>query len=234
MNEGVAVTFAVIFVVVSLIALVLVKELRTHNYWRRLVDNNDVAAIRAILEGEMITWRTKRPPKEISAGVWAGVQRLELLAATNTYVHVSTGAEAELGMQNGRLTPVASALETGFATACRVMELIFYDVPNYRPERVRVDVFTTFQDGSGTATAEPILSVAADRRTAMHVDWNQEPRRIITNFDALFETGPGGAALPVALPPADPPAADLSVAEGAVTHGSKGGPDGGSENGAVD
>ena len=234
MNNGVAIIFVVIFVVVGLIALVLVKELRMHNYWRRLVDNNDVAAIRAILEGEMTAWRTNRPPKEISAGVWAGVQRMELLVATNAYVHVSTAAEAELRMLDGQQTPVTSALETGFATACRVMEMIFYDVPNYRPEKIRVDVFTTFQDRAGTATAEPILCVVADRRAAMNVDWNEEPRQIISNFDALFDSIPGGAARSVVLPPEDPLADDLSVVEGVAAIGPDSGSGRGPEDGGVD
>ena len=44
MNEGVAITFAVIFVFVSGMALVLFKEMRTHRVWRDRVEANDLDA----------------------------------------------------------------------------------------------------------------------------------------------------------------------------------------------
>ena len=74
MNEGVAITFAVIFVFVSGIGLVLFKEMRTHRVWRGRVEANDLGIIRGLLDAEIDHWRSMRPPKDVSAAVWAGVQ----------------------------------------------------------------------------------------------------------------------------------------------------------------
>ena len=113
MNEGVAITFAVIFVVVSLIGLVLFKELRTHAYWRELVEANDVTAIRGLLEAEIEHWHRMRPPKAINATVWAGVQGMELLAADTTHVQITTSAEPEMRVLQGKSQQVATALDIG-------------------------------------------------------------------------------------------------------------------------
>ncbi len=82
MNNGVAIAFGVIFVLVTIIGLVLFKEARTHRYWRHLVEDSDLRAIRGILDAEMDHWRTMRPPKGISSTMWAGVQAMELIGAS--------------------------------------------------------------------------------------------------------------------------------------------------------
>lgn len=203
MNEGVAITFVVIFVIVGLIGLVLFKEMRTHRFWRDLVEANDLEAIRGILEGEIDHWRTMRPPKGVGAAVWAGVQGMELLAADATHVQITTSAEPEVRVVAGRSQQVATALDTALATSVRIVEMIFYDVPDYLPAIVRVDVYTTFRDQSG-AVPRPILSLSADRADAVGIDWGGDPREIALEFDVLFQLGVGGEPDPITLPPMAP------------------------------
>ncbi len=204
MNEGVAITFGVIFVVVSIIGLVLIKEMRTHRAWRTLVEENDLDVIRGIVAGEMDHWRTMRPPKGMSAAVWSGVQGMELLTANSKYVHVSTSAEAEFRVVDGKQTQVATALDTALTAGVTLVEMIFYDIPDYRPDVARVDVFTTFRSEEGKAAAMPILSLSADRAEAISIDWNEpNAREIALNFDTHYELSAAGEPLPIELPPED-------------------------------
>ena len=193
MNDGVAIAFAVIFVLVSLIGLVLFKEMRTHSYWRELVVANDIDAIRGLLEVEFRHWREMRPPKAINATVWAGVQGMELLAADATQAQITTSAEPEMRVLDGKSQQVATALDIALATAVRITEMVFYDVANYLPDSVRVDVYTTFRDQHG-AVPRPILSMIADRANAIGLDWDDDPREIALALQRPLRTRPGRRA----------------------------------------
>ncbi len=211
MNNGVAIAFAVIFVLVSIIGLVLFKEARTHRYWRHLVEANDLRAIRGILDAEMDHWRTMRPPKGINSTMWAGVQAMELIGASARTVHLSTSAAAEFRVVGGRQSQVATALDTAMAVSARLVEMIFYDLPHYRPAVIRVDVYTTFRSVEGVATPRPILSVDAQRVDAMAIDWDEpDVLRIIERFQTTYVVGPEGEPRPIDLPPGDP---DVIAAE---------------------
>lgn len=207
MNEGVTIGFAVIAAVFGGIGLLLFKEARTHRFWRQLVANNDMKAIRGILEQEIEHWRTQRPPKDVSAMVWAGVQGLDLVGASAEHVRVSTSADPEFGVVDGSRQQIATSLDTAYATAMRLVEMIFYDLPNYRPNHVRVDVYTTFRDSDGKAEALPILSVQADRASAMSLDWNQPPAVLAREFETTADRAPNGEPRPIQLP--DDPFADM-------------------------
>lgn len=215
MNEGVAFTFAVIFVLVSLIGLVLFKEMRTHSYWRELVKANDLAAIRGLVQAEVDHWHGMRPPKGVNAAVWAGVQGMEVLAADAGHVQITTSSEPEMRVIDGKSQQVATALDIALATAVRITEMVFYDVSDYLPQIVRVDVYTTFRDESG-AVPKPILSLSADRADAYGLDWDAEPREIALAFNARYDLAPGGEPRPIELPPMAPSlAASLAATEAA-------------------
>ena len=215
MNDGVTIVFAVIFVLVTGLFIVMIKEVRTHRFWQDLVAANDIDAIRGILDQEVERWRTMRPPKGVAAGVWRGVQSMSVLQANARYVALTTSADADFRIVEGRQTQVATALDTAFATAMRLVEMVFYDVPDYRPEVVRVDVYTTYHDAQGRAESQPILSVTADRADAMRLDWGIPPRELALAFEASFRLGPGDDALPIDLPPQDPELVALSAAPAA-------------------
>lgn len=204
MSEGVTIGFVVIAFVFGGIGLLLFKEARTHRFWRRLVAENNMEAIRGIIDQEIERWKTQRPPKDVSAAVWAGVQGMDLIAATARYVRVSTSANPEFGAVNGAREQIATSLDTAYATALRLVEMIFYDVPNFRPAHVRVDIYTTFRSEDGVAQAHPILCIQADRADALSIDWSQPPRRLAAEFDTIADRAPNGEPRPIHLPPDNP------------------------------
>ena len=199
----------VVVVLMGLTGLVLIKEMRTHRFWRQLVSENDLEAIRQIVAAEIAQWRSMRPPKGVPAAVWSGVQAMELVSASADLVLVRSIAEAEFRLEGGRQTQIASALETGFATAGALIEKLLYEVPDFRPDGVRVDVYTTFRDESGAAVPRPILSVTAGRATAATLDWDAAtPRSIIQAFDPIYTVNEHGHPIPIELPPSPEPPAD--------------------------
>ena len=200
MNEGVTIAFLIIALIFGGIGLVLFKEARTHRFWRQLVAQNNMEAIQGILDQEIEHWRTQRPPKDISAAVWAGVQGLDLVSASAKHVRVSTSADPEFGTVDGKREQVASSLDTAYATALRLVEMIFYDIPNFRPNDVRVDVYTTFRNAEGVAEALPILCVEADRASAMSLDWNLSPGVLAAEFEVTANRAPTGEPRPIELP----------------------------------
>ena len=204
MNEGVTIGFAIIAAIFGGFGLLLFKEARTHRFWRQLVAQDDREAIRGILDQEIERWKTQRPPKDVSAVVWAGVQGMDLLAASARYVRVSTSADPEFGAVDGEREQIASSLDTAYAVALRLVEMIFYDVPNFRPAHVRVDVYTTFRSEDGSASARPILCIEADRADALSIDWSQPPQRLATEFQTTANRAPNGEPRPIQLPPEDP------------------------------
>ena len=208
MNEGVTIGFAIIAAVFGGFGLLLFKEARTHRFWRQLVAQDDREAIRGILDQEIERWKTQRPPKDVSAVVWAGVQGMDLLAASARYVRVSTSADPEFGAVDGAREQIASSLDTAYAVALRLVEMIFYDVPNFRPAHVRVDVYTTFRSEDGSASARPILCIEADRADALSIDWSQPPQRLSAEFQTTANRAPNGEPRPIQLPPEAPEFAD--------------------------
>lgn len=200
MNEGVTIAFAIIAAVFGGIGLLLFKEARTHRFWRQLVAENDLDAIRGILDQEITHWKTQRPPKDVSAAVWAGVQGMNLVSASAGHVHISTSADAEFGVIEGIRQQTASSLDTAYSTALRLVEMIFYDVPNFRPDHVRIDVYTTFRNEEGAAEARPILCVQADRADALSLDWNLPPGRLAREFVTTANRARNGEPRPIALP----------------------------------
>ncbi len=200
MNEGVTIGFALIAAFFAGVGLLLFKEARTHRFWRQLVAQNDMEAIQGILDQELEHWRTQRPPKDVSAAVWAGVQGLDLVGASARHVRVSTSADPEFGTVDGKREQIASSLDTAYATALRLVEMIFYDVPNFRPNHVRVDVYTTFRNAEGAAEALPILCVEAERGAAMSLDWNLPPAVLASEFETTADRAPNGEPRPIQLP----------------------------------
>jgi hypothetical protein len=108
---------------------------------------------------------------------------METVSLDTNSIHVTCNAEGQYRMADGHWQEVSSPLQEGMAVASKVVELLLYEIPHFRPDRVRVDVYTTFRDPSGSVTRGRILTCATDRERARGVDWDgDKPQEII---DAL-------------------------------------------------
>jgi hypothetical protein len=175
-------------------------EMFQHRAWRRRVGTGDIAIVAALIEEALGTWRHARPPRGTAAGLWAGVQGVQLVAVSNDSATVSTSAEAEFRTEDGQRVRTASALDSAIALGARVLDMMLYDVPNLRLAEVRVDVYSTFTGADGAPGQAPILTSTALRTVADSLTWEAlTPAEVLGRFETRFSMGPNGQALPIEL-----------------------------------
>jgi hypothetical protein len=185
-----------------ILTYIIFQETRAHHYWRGLVAQGDIDAIRMLLEQEVQRWHVMRVPKGMPATLWHGVQTVELLAVGAEAVHVTCIAEGEYQFAAGRPREVTSTLDAAMRLAAKVAEMVLYDVPNLHLSAVRVDVYSTFHDAHGAPDQRCVLSTIADRQTADDVDWDALlPNEIINRFESSYRVNERGIAEAIEPPP---------------------------------
>ena len=163
---------------------VIVQETARQMHWRGLVESGDLDAIRTLIEEQVEAWHESRVPHGTPTLLWHGVQTVELLDVMPTAARVSCNAEGENALVGGRRIETSSPLAEGMKITKRLSEMLLYDVPNVKLDRVQIDVYTSFRDENGHAEPRCILSTAVSRKTVEHIDWDEtEP----VNFIALTE-----------------------------------------------
>jgi len=188
----------IIGLVFAFIAFIILKETSTHRFWRRKVEEGDLEMVRQLVQAEVDRWRTERPPKGIPASVWQGVQGVELLEIGRDYVRASCSAEGQFALVGGQRRQVSSALDEGRRITARLAEMFFYDVPHVTPDRIQIDVYTTFREPGEETTQRCILTTVAHRGDAAEVDWeNDPPEAIAERLGARYELDSHGAPQPI-------------------------------------
>ena len=191
-----------IFVLFLILAAIVIQGTRAALAWRQAAAAGDVNVIRDIVLDAIGAWRSMRKPKEVPPDVWRGVQSMQLIDVAPDFVRVSCQAQSEYKMFEGRWIEVKNPLQEGFAIATRCAEMLFYELPHYRPERVQVDVYTSFRRGESLTANECILSVETTRETAREVDWDEwGPLEIVDHLGARYNLGDNGQPLPVHVEP---------------------------------
>ena len=179
----------------------IATEMFQQRTWRRRVASGDDGIVGALILEATAAWRVARPPREMPANLWAGVQRSELVAMTTQTATVQSSAEGEFRFADGRREQVSSALDEAQVLAAKLAEMMLYDIPNLSLGSVRVDVYSTFTADDGAAQQQPILTTTADRSSADTLDWEElAPAEILARFETVFEAGPAGIARPISLP----------------------------------
>lgn len=197
MPGGLGVGIFVVMVMFVVIGWVLFREAYTHRFWRQKVDEGDHEMISQLVQSEVQAWHTERPPKGMSAAVWQGIQNVELLEVGRDYIRVSTSAEPQFALVGGARRQVSSAVDEAKRITAKLAERLFYDIPHVRPERVQIDVFTTFQE-AGQVSQRCILSAVAHRADAVGVDWeNDAPEEIAERLGARYRLDDRGSPLPI-------------------------------------
>lgn len=203
-----------IFVLALFVSYVIIQETRAQQYWRQLVRQGDVSAIRAIIEKEVAAWREQRPPRGVAASLWQGLQNVELVDVGADYLRINAAAEGQYALVGGERREVLSPLAEAMQLTVTLADRFLYDIPNVELSTVQVDVYTTFRQEHGRATQRCILSTLVRRDDAADVDWDGgSAEEIVRRFGGRFELDENGAPQPiepVALPARPTVAADPS------------------------
>ena len=184
---------AVIVLFLLVISYVIIQETRAQMHWRGLVEQGDVDAVRQLVEAEIEQWHTARVPRGVPALLWLGVQTVELLAVTARAARLSCSADGEFSLVGGRRVETSSPLAEGMKITLKLSEMMLYDIPNVKLDRVQIDVYTAFRDASGHAEPQCILSTSVERADVEHIDWEQTPPAdFITLTEGRFTAEPSG------------------------------------------
>jgi hypothetical protein len=187
----------IILIIVALVSYVIVQEMRAQQYWRRLVQQGDLDAIRRVVQSEVERWREDRPPSDVPAFLWHGVQTVEILEVGRDYLRLTCTAEGQYAMLGGKRREVSTALSEGMRLTAKLADMLLYDIPNLRLDRLQIDVYTAFRNRRGAATQDCILSTLVRRSDAQRVDWEASPEEIVATFGGRFRRDHSGAALPI-------------------------------------
>lgn len=200
----------IIFLVIS---YVVIQGTRAALAWRRAAAAGDAGVIRQIAREAIDAWRSMKRPKEVAPEVWRGIQSLDLVDVGPDYVRVSCQAEGEFRLQEGRWVELVSPLQEAMAITARAADMLLYELPHVRLNRVQIDVYTTFREAGGASRHQCILSTIASREAARQVDWDEwSPREIVDALGGRYRLGEGGQALGI-----DPD--EVTVSQPAGEHG---------------
>ncbi len=181
-----------------LVAYIVTQGTRAALAWRRAAESGDVKVIQDIVEDAIKVWSSQRRPKEVPPEVWRGVQSMQLLGVAAGFVRVSVTADSEYRMDAGRWVEVRNPFQEGLAVTAKSADLLFYEMPHYRPDRIQIDVYTQYRDQQGATHRQCILSTAAARDQARLVDWDEwTADEIVRSFDPVFRLSDTGRPLPV-------------------------------------
>lgn len=186
---------AILFLIV---AYIVIQGTRAALAWRRAAERGDIKVIAEIAEDSLSAWRSVKRPKEIPVDVWRGIQSAELAEVAPGFVRVSCQAESEYRMVGGQWVEALNPLQTGMQITARMAEMLFYELPNFRPDRIQVDVYTTFRTEDNLPSRACIISAEPDRQRAREVDWDEwTGEEIADALGARYRMGERGQPLPI-------------------------------------
>ena len=202
----------VIFVLFLVLAYIIVQGTRAALAWRKAAADGDTKVIRDIVEDCLEGWRSQKRPTPVAVEVWRGVQSLQLVHVEADFVRVSATAESDYKLVDGQWLEMRNPLQEGIVISALAAEMLFYELPHYRPERLQIDVYTTFRDESGATRRECILSTETTRDGAREVDWDDwTADEIVEALGGRYRLSDAGRPLAITVEP--PPAPDEDANE---------------------
>ncbi|MCI0783461.1 MAG: hypothetical protein J4N77_03960 [Chloroflexi bacterium] len=197
----------VIFILFLVLAYIIVQGTRAALAWRDAAASGDTKVIRDIVEDSLEGWRSQKRPKPVAAEVWRGVQSLQFVHVEADFVRVSATADSDYKLVDGQWLEMRNSLQEGIAITAQCAEMLFYEMPHYRPDRLQIDVYTAFRDKSGASLRECILSTEATREVARTVDWDEwTSDEIVEALGGRYRLSDVGRPLAITVEP--PPAPD--------------------------
>jgi hypothetical protein len=205
-----------IFIGVSFLAYIIIQGTRAALAWRTAAEKGDVKVIRDIMDDAIKMWGSQKRPKPVAAEVWRGIQSMQLAGVGPDYVRVSCVAESEYRMADGRWVEIRNPLQEGVAITAKAADMLFYELPHYRPDNIQIDVYTDYRDDDGRTRRECIMTTQAARDDAKTIDWDEwTPEQIAEGLGAVYRLSDNGRPLPVQ--PLTPPESAQTPEEIAAT-----------------
>ena len=187
-----------IFILVLILAYIVVQGTRAALAWRQAAAAGDVKVIRDIAEDALSVWRSTKRPKDVAPEIWRGVQSMQLVDAAAGFVRVSCEAESDYRLLDTRWIEMANPLQVGIAITARGADMLLYELPHFKADRIQIDVYTTFRDEGGATRRSCILSTIATRESARGVDWEEwTPAQIVAELGGRYSLGERGQPLPI-------------------------------------
>ena len=197
-----------------LVTYIIVQGSRAALAWRSAAAGGDVNVIRMIVDDSLSAWRSGKRPKNVAPDVWRGIQSMQLTDLAPDFVRVSAQAQSEYRLQDGAWTEVQNPLQEAIEITARAADMLFYDMPHYRPERIQIDVYTAFRDGEGPTRNVCIMSTSATREQAREADWEEwSAADIVDTLGARYRPGEFGQPLPIEVEPPSGILDDMPPAE---------------------
>ncbi|MEX0681903.1 MAG: hypothetical protein WD904_07365 [Dehalococcoidia bacterium] len=205
-----------LFIFFLIVTYIVVQGTRAALAWREAAAKGDVKVIRDIVEDCLTSWRSQKRPKPVPIEVWRGIQSLQLVDVEADFVRVSATAESEYKLTDRKWIEMRNPLQEGTAIVAKAAEMIFYELPHYQPDRLQIDVYTTFRDSSGATQRECILSSETTRELAREVDWEEwTAEEVVESLGARYRLSENGR--PQAIEVAPPPVREEEAPEAAST-----------------
>ncbi len=205
-----------IAILVLILAYIVIQGTRAALAWRKAAAAGDVQVIHDIVEDAIAVWHTVKRPKEVAPEVWRGVQSMQLVEVAPDFVRVSCHAESEYNMKDGHWSEVTNPLQEGIAVTARVADMLLYELPHYKADRIQIDIYTSFREMGAEPKRACILSTEATRDDARAIDWEDwTAAQVVDALGGRYRLGERGQPLPIEVSePALPPATegDSSVA----------------------
>ncbi|HEV8574320.1 MAG TPA: hypothetical protein VGR43_06375 [Dehalococcoidia bacterium] len=177
---------------------IVVQGTRAAMAWRKAAAEGDVKVIRDIVEDTISVWRSAKRPKPVPVEVWRGVQSMQIVEVGPEFVRVSCQAEGDYKFANGRWVETSSPLQEGIAITARAADMLFYELPHFKAERIQIDIYTSFRDQSGVTQRSCILSSSPSRADAAGVDWDEwTAAEIVDALGGEYRLGENGQPLPI-------------------------------------
>jgi hypothetical protein len=193
-----------IFIAFLFFAYIIIQGTRAALAWRDAAEKGDTKVIRDIVEDALKVWGAQKRPKPVSAEVWRGIQSMTLAGIGPDYVRVSCVADSEYKMAEGRWVEIRNPLQEGVAITAKAADMLFYELPHFRPEHIQIDIYTDYRDDAGRTRRECITTTQATRELAKEIDWDEGTADEITEaLGAVYRLSENGRPLPV--PPLTPP-----------------------------
>jgi hypothetical protein len=193
--EWVILALIIVFVIFSWL---MIQGTRAALAYRRQAAAGEVAVIREIAEEAIFGWRSQRRPKEVPPEVWRGIQSLEMVDVGPDYVRVIVRADSEYKLVDGRWREVASPLQAGMVITAKAADMLLYELPHCKLDKVQIDVYTAFREAAGNASRQCILSTIASRQRARAVEWDRwTAQEIVDALAGRYRLNEVGQPLPI-------------------------------------